>query len=89
MTEAAGATVSIEYCWECSYTLLAVRASQEILMEYEDRIARLVLIPGADGTFEVKVNEKLVFSKLKTARHAEAGELVEKVGTALGARTQA
>jgi selenoprotein W-related protein len=83
LAEAAGATISIEYCWECSYTLLAVRASQEILMEYEDRIAQLVLIPGADGTFEVNVNGKLVFSKLKTARHAEAGELVAKVGAAL------
>jgi predicted Rdx family selenoprotein len=50
LTDTEGATISIEDCWECRYTLLAGRASQEILLEYEDRIARLTLIPGADGS---------------------------------------
>jgi selenoprotein W-related protein len=63
--------------------LLAVRASQEILIEFEEKIAQLILIPGRDGTFEVTVNVKLVFSKLKSARHAESGELVRRIAAAL------
>ena len=38
---------------------------------------------GADGAFEVTVNGRLIYSMLKTARHAFPGELVERVGQVL------
>jgi selenoprotein W-related protein len=48
----------------------------EILKQYENRIDSIYLIPAGGGKFEVKVNEKLAYSKLETGRHAQPGELV-------------
>ncbi len=34
------------------------------------------LVPSDGGRFEVTVNEKLIFSKLGTKRHAQPGEII-------------
>ena len=39
-------------------------------------IESLTLVPSDGGKFEVSVNGKLVYSKLKTNRHAEPGEIL-------------
>jgi selenoprotein W-related protein len=75
--------LSIEYCLECCETLRALNDAQEILMQYEDRISQLTLVPGENGMFEVAVGENLVFSKHHLGRHPEEGELVRLVGAAL------
>jgi selenoprotein W-related protein len=49
----------------------------DLLKEYEHVIESVTLIPSDGGRFEVNVNGQLVFSKLKTKRHAEAGEVVK------------
>lgn len=54
----------------------------ELLKNYEPEIESLTLIPSDGGKFEVSVNNKLIYSKLQTRRHAEAGEvtgLVQKI----------
>jgi selenoprotein W-related protein len=75
--------LSIEYCLECCETLRALHDAEEILMNYEDRLSQLVLIPGENGMFEVAVGDNLVFSKKRLGRHPEEGELVRLVGDAL------
>jgi selenoprotein W-related protein len=58
-----------------------VSLAGELLKNYEPEIESLTLIPSDGGKFEVVVNNKLIYSKLQTRRHAEAGEvagLVEK-----------
>ena len=47
----------------------------ELLKDFESEIESLELIPSSGGRFEVTVNGDLIFSKLATARHAEAGEI--------------
>jgi selenoprotein W-related protein len=47
----------------------------ELLQHHEDEIGSISLIPSDGGRFEVSVDDKLVYSKLKTARHAEPGEV--------------
>ncbi len=47
----------------------------ELLKNYEPEIESLTLIPSDGGKFEVVVNNKLIYSKLQTRRHAEAGEV--------------
>ena len=37
------------------------------------------LVPGSNGTFDVVVDEKLVFSKFETGRFPSPGEIVEKL----------
>jgi selenoprotein W-related protein len=58
-----------------------VSLAKELLDKFEPEIETLKLIPSDDGRFEIRVNEKLIYSKLQTKRHAEPGEvagLVEK-----------
>ncbi len=77
------AKINIEYCGECGDAGVALRATEELLTAYEDRIAHVTLIPSWNGVFEVVVNGKLIFSKTRLGRHAVQGELVRLVGEEL------
>ena len=46
---------------------------------FEHEIRSLTLIPADGGRFEVVLNDTLVYSKLQTKRHAEAGEVVKLI----------
>ena len=48
----------------------------DLLKNFEAEIESLSLVPSDGGRFEVSVNDRLVYSKLETGRHAEAGEVV-------------
>ncbi len=50
-----------------------------MLKDYEHVIEAVTLIPSDRGKFEVSVNGKLVYSKLQTKRHAEAGEIITSI----------
>ena len=52
---------------------------KDLLKEFEHVIESVTLIPSDGGRFEVSVNGKLIYSKLQTKRHAEAGEVVRLV----------
>ncbi|NOT04516.1 MAG: SelT/SelW/SelH family protein [Anaerolineales bacterium] len=51
----------------------------ELLKDYEHLIESVALIPSDGGRFEVSVNGNLIYSKLQTKRHAEAGEVVNLI----------
>ena len=70
------AKINIEYCGECGDAGVALRATEELLGAFEDRIAHITLIPSWNGVFEVVIDGKLVFSKTRLGRHAAPGELV-------------
>jgi selenoprotein W-related protein len=55
----------------------------ELLQEFENQVAEIILIPSDGGRFEVTLDETLVFSKKKSLRHADPGEIVHLVRTAL------
>ncbi|MBE0671854.1 MAG: Rdx family protein [Anaerolineales bacterium] len=55
--------------------------AEELLKEYEHIIESVALIPSDGGRFEVGVNGRLVYSKLETKRHAEAGEILKIIST--------
>ena len=54
--------------------------AEELLKEFEHLIESLTLIPSDGGRFEVSVNGRLIYSKLRTRRHAEPGEVLGLVG---------
>jgi selenoprotein W-related protein len=59
-----------------------VGLANELMKKFEPEIRSLTLVPSDGGRFEVSINGKLVYSKLQTGRHAEAGEvagLVQKI----------
>jgi selenoprotein W-related protein len=47
----------------------------ELLKNYEPDIESITLVPSDGGRFEVTVSGNLIYSKLKTGRHAEPGEV--------------
>jgi selenoprotein W-related protein len=47
----------------------------ELLQDFESEIEALTLIPSDGGRFEFVVNDKLLYSKLITHRHAEQDEI--------------
>ena len=55
----------------------------ELIKEFEPQIESWILIPGGGGAFEVKVGDKLVYSKLSTGRHTDAAELRPLIQAAL------
>ena len=48
----------------------------QLLEEFEKTIESITLVPSDGGRFEVIVNEKELYSKLKTNRHAQPGEVL-------------
>jgi selenoprotein W-related protein len=52
----------------------------ELLDQYEADIETITLIPSDGGRYEITVNGELLYSKLKTERHAEPGEVARLVG---------
>ncbi len=56
----------------------------ELIKHYEHMIEEITIVPSDGGRFEVTVNGQLLFSKLETHRHAEAGEVVGLVRTLVG-----
>lgn len=48
----------------------------ELLRHYEHLVETITLVPSDGGRFEVKVNGRLIYSKLKTSRHVQPGEIV-------------
>ena len=44
--------------------------------EFEEDIDSITLVPSEGGRFELSVNDRLLYSKLETHRHAEPGEVV-------------
>lgn len=55
----------------------------EILRKFEYQVRSVELIPSDGGKFEVKVGDRLVYSKLQTGSHIEPGKLVELLEEAL------
>ena len=49
--------------------------TEELLTEFESRVASWKLIPSKGGVFEFSLNGELLFSKKKLGRHAEIDEV--------------
>jgi selenoprotein W-related protein len=53
-----------------------VSLANDLLKNFEPEIESVTLIPSNGGRYEISVNGQLIFSKLKTGRHAEPGEVI-------------
>ena len=48
----------------------------ELLKTHEAEIESITLVPSSGGIYEVTVNGDLIYSKRKTGRHADPGEVL-------------
>ncbi len=55
----------------------------ELLKEFEASLDSVRVVPSDGGRFEVTVDGQLVYSKLRTGRHAEPGEVTRLVRQAM------
>ncbi len=51
-------------------------AARDLLHDYQHVIDELTLVTGSKGTFDVEVDGDLIYSKHRTGRHAEPGEVL-------------
>ena len=54
--------VTITYCAECGYEPHTLALARTLMDEFGTRLAAIELIPWSDGTFDVRVGDKLVHS---------------------------
>ena len=57
------AGVKIKYCPKCGWLLRASWMAQELLTTFSDEIGELSLIPSEPGSFEIVVDDKVVWSR--------------------------
>jgi len=56
-----------------------------LLSNYQHVIAELTLVTGGAGVFDVIVDDRIIYSKGQTGRHADPGEVLELFTDAFGA----
>jgi len=49
--------------------------AENLLVKWPSEIASLTLIPSDGGVYEVEMDDRLIYSKKRTGRHAQAGEV--------------
>jgi selenoprotein W-related protein len=57
--------------------------TSKLLSAYKQRITDMKLIPSKGGCFELKVNGKLIYSKLETGQFPDEQWALEAVGQRL------
>ncbi len=77
-------SVSITYCVICNFRGRAAWLAQELLAAHEGDIAEVALIPAREGLFEVRFDDRLVFSRREQDRFPEPREVKDALREALG-----
>lgn len=53
-----------------------MRVTDEIMANYQHLVSELTLVPGGGGVFDVTVDDSTIYSKHRTGRHANEGEVL-------------
>ena len=61
-----------------------MRATADLLSNYQHVIDTLTLTTGSKGVYDVTVDGELIYSKADTGRHAEPGEILELFTAVVG-----
>jgi selenoprotein W-related protein len=61
-----------------------VSAANDVLSHYQHEIDDLRLVMGSKGTFDVRVDGNLIYSKHELGRHAKPGEVLERFREVIG-----
>ena len=71
--------VEIEYCTQCRWLLRAAWIAQELLTTFEAERVAVMLIPGAGGIFDVRLDGVTIFSRKEQGRFPESKELKQLI----------
>lgn len=71
--------IEIAYCTQCRWLLRAAWLAQELLSTFDAELGEVALQPATGGTFEVRVQGSVVWSRKAEGRFPEAAELKQRV----------
>lgn len=71
--------LEIEYCTGCRWLTRAAWMTQEILATFEEEIGEVALIPGSGGVLDVRVDDRVVWSRADEGRFPELKELKQRI----------
>jgi len=71
--------LEIEYCTQCRFVLRATWMTQEFLMTFADILSGVVLVPGTDGVFEIRLDDEILFSRKTAGRFPETKEIKQLI----------
>jgi selenoprotein W-related protein len=76
------ATVTIRYCPRCRWMTRAAWLAQELLTTFPTELA-VTLMPAPSGTFEVRLDQRTIFSRAAEGRFPEPKELKQRIRDAI------
>jgi selenoprotein W-related protein len=71
--------LEIEYCTQCRWLLRAAWVAQELLTTFQAELGEVALLPGTGGVFEVRLDDRPVWSRADEGRFPEMKELKQRV----------
>jgi len=71
--------VEIEYCRQCRWMLRAAWLAQELLTTFEEELGGVALVPGPGGVFEVRVGERVIWSRAAEGGFPQPKELKQRL----------
>ena len=71
--------VEIEYCTQCRWLLRAGWTAQELLTTFQGEIGEVALVPGTGGVFDVRVGDRMIWSRAEEGRFPELKELKQRL----------
>lgn len=75
--------VRITYCAECGYEPQTLELAGSLMREFGERLSAIEIIPWEEGTFDVRVADRLVHSMARDGGFPEPADIATAVREAL------
>jgi selenoprotein W-related protein len=71
--------VEIAYCTQCRWLLRAAWVAQELLTTFETELGEVALRPSTGGSFEIRVDGEMLWSRKDRGRFPESKEIKQLI----------
>lgn len=73
------ARITIQYCIQCNWLLRSAWMAQELLQTFGDSLGEVALIPGTGGIFEIRVNDEVIWERVRDGGFPGPKDLKQRV----------